>query len=130
MLNLCVGLPSVKDHSVYVNPFIGTGRHGYTLPGAVVPHGMIQFSPDTWVDGWDVYSGYCYDDSMINSFSYIHVGGTGCCDYGDILLMLIIDKSQYLTTDPESQKLTHVSAFPHKNETAKPGHYSTFPDTY
>lgn len=47
MLNSCTESPSVKDYSAYVNPFIGTGGHGHTFPGAVVPHGMIQPSPDT-----------------------------------------------------------------------------------
>ena len=53
MLNSCTESPSVKDYSAYVNPFIGTGGHGHTFPGAVVPHGMIQPSPDTRIDGWD-----------------------------------------------------------------------------
>ena len=51
MLNSCTESPSVKDYSAYVNPFIGTGGHGHTFPGAVVPHGMIQPSPDTRIDG-------------------------------------------------------------------------------
>ena len=56
MLNSCTESPSVKDYSAYVNPFIGTGGHGHTFPGAVVPHGMIQPSPDTRIDGWDAFS--------------------------------------------------------------------------
>ena len=87
MLNSCTESPSVKDYSAYVNPFIGTGGHGHTFPGAVVPHGMIQPSPDTRIDGWDACSGYYYDDNTINGFSHTHVSGTGCCDYGDVLLM-------------------------------------------
>lgn len=123
-------VPSVKDYSAYVNPFIGTGGHGHTFPGAVVPHGMIQPSPDTRIDGWDACSGYYYDDNTINGFSHTHVSGTGCCDYGDVLLMPIVGKPQYLTTDPESQKLAYASAFSHENETAEPGYYSVFLDTY
>ena len=65
MLNSCTESPSVKDYSAYVNPFIGTGGHGHTFPGAVVPHGMIQPSPDTRIDGWDACSGYYYDDNTI-----------------------------------------------------------------
>lgn len=98
MLNSCTESPSVKDYSAYVNPFIGTGGHGHTFPGAVVPHGMIQPSPDTRIDGWDACSGYYYDDNTINGFSHTHVSGTGCCDYGDVLLMPIVGKPQYLTT--------------------------------
>ena len=109
MLNSCTESPSVKDYSAYVNPFIGTGGHGHTFPGAVVPHGMIQPSPDTRIDGWDACSGYYYDDNTINGFSHTHVSGTGCCDYGDVLLMPIVGKPQYLTTDPESQKLAYAA---------------------
>ena len=58
MLNSCTESPSVKDYSAYVNPFIGTGGHGHTFPGAVVPHGMIQPSPDTRIDGWDAISAW------------------------------------------------------------------------
>ena len=49
----------------YVDPFIGTGGHGHTFPGAVVPHGMVQLSPDTRMEGWDACSGYHYSDSVI-----------------------------------------------------------------
>ena len=52
-LSSCTAPTNVKDYSAYVNPFIGTGGHGHTFPGAVVPHGMIQPSPDTRIDGWD-----------------------------------------------------------------------------
>ena len=56
-LSSCTAPTNVKDYSAYVNPFIGTGGHGHTFPGAVVPHGMIQPSPDTRIDGWDACSG-------------------------------------------------------------------------
>ena len=59
-LSSCTAPTNVKDYSAYVNPFIGTGGHGHTFPGAVVPHGMIQPSPDTRIDGWDACSGYYY----------------------------------------------------------------------
>ncbi len=64
------------DYTAYVNPFIGTDGHGHTFPGAVVPHGMIQPSPDTRIDGWDACSGYHYSDSTINGFSQTHLSGT------------------------------------------------------
>ena len=69
-LSSCTAPTNVKDYSAYVNPFIGTGGHGHTFPGAVVPHGMIQPSPDTRIDGWDACSGYYYADSTINGFSH------------------------------------------------------------
>ena len=69
-----------KSYTDYVNPFIGTGGHGHTYPGAVVPFGMIQPSPDTRIYEWDAFSGYHYSDSTINVFSHTHLSGTGCGD--------------------------------------------------
>lgn len=108
-LNSCTAPTNEKDYSVFVNPFIGTGGHGHTFPGAVVPHGMIQPSPDTRIDGWDACSGYYYEDSTINGFSHTHVSGTGCCDYGDVLLMPTVGEQRYQTTDPQSQQLAYSS---------------------
>ena len=71
----------------FVNPFVGTGGHGHTFPGASMPFGMMQLSPDTRLDGWDGCSGYHYSDSYIYGFSHTHLSGTGILDYGDILLM-------------------------------------------
>ena len=64
-LSSCTAPTNVKDYSAYVNPFIGTGGHGHTFPGAVVPHGMIQPSPDTRIDGWDACSGYYYHQWLL-----------------------------------------------------------------
>lgn len=119
-----------KDYTAYVNPFIGTGGHGHTFPGAVVPNGMIQPSPDTRIDGWDASSGYYYEDSTINGFSHTHVSGTGCADYGDILLMPTVGEPAYNPQDYSSQTLPYASEFSHKNETAEPGYYSVFLDRY
>lgn len=81
--------PARKDQNLinYVNPLIGTGGHGHTYPGASMPFGMMQLSPDTRLDGWDGCSGYHYSDSYIYGFSHTHLSGTGVSDYGDILLM-------------------------------------------
>ena len=67
----------------YVDPFIGTGGHGHTFPGATVPFGMVQFSPDTRMNDWDGCSGYHTSDHTILGFSTTHLSGTGCSDYGD-----------------------------------------------
>ena len=75
----------------YVDPFVGTGGHGHTYPGATMPFGMMQLSPDTRLDGWDGCSGYHYSDSVIYGFSHTHLSGTGCSDYGDILIMPTFD---------------------------------------
>lgn len=130
ILSACTANTNVEDYSAHVNPFIGTGGHGHTFPGAVVPHGMIQPSPDTRIDGWDACSGYYYNDSTINGFSHTHVSGTGCCDYGDVLLMPTVGKQTYQTTDSQSQQLPYASAFSHENESAEPGYYSVFLDRY
>lgn len=126
----CTSENMKKDYAAYVNPFIGTGGHGHTFPGAVVPNGMIQPSPDTRIDGWDASSGYYYEDSTINGFSHTHVSGTGCADYGDILLMPTVGKQTYDPQDYSSQTLPYASEFSHKNETAEPGYYSVFLDRY
>jgi putative alpha-1,2-mannosidase len=113
---------ALKDLAHFVNPFIGTGGHGHTFPGATVPFGMVQLSPDTRVDGsWDGCSGYHYSDEVIYGFSHTHLNGTGCSDYGDIMLMptlgeASLDKKDYSTT------------FKHANETAGAGYYSVLLD--
>ena len=70
----------------YVNPFIGTGGHGHTFPGATLPFGMVQLSPDTRMEGWDGCGGYHYSDSIIHGFSHTHLSGTGVPDYADLLI--------------------------------------------
>lgn len=103
-----------------VNPFIGTGGHGHTFPGAVLPFGMVQLSPDTRVDGsWDGCSGYHYSDSVIYGFSHTHLSGTGCSDWGDIMLMP-------LSGVPSLDKKNYSSKFSHKTEKASPGYYEVF----
>lgn len=106
-----------KDVSAYVNPFIGTGGHGHTYPGAVAPFGMVQLSPDTRLTGWDGCSAYHYSDSLIYGFSHTHLSGTGCSDYGDILLMPV-------TGNVSLKGYDYASEFSHKNEKASPGFYS------
>ena len=88
---------SENDYASFVNPFIGTGGHGHTFPGAVVPHGMMQPGPDTRIDGWDACSGYYYADTTINGFSQNHLSGTGCCDLGDVLIMPTVGTQEWNT---------------------------------
>jgi len=100
-----------------VNPFIGTGGHGHTFPGATVPFGMVQLSPDTRLEGWDGCSGYHYSDSVIYGFSHTHLSGTGCSDYGDILFM----------PDTGAVKIENygfASLFRKEDEKASAGYYS------
>jgi predicted alpha-1,2-mannosidase len=102
----------------YVNPFIGTGGHGHTYPGATVPFGMVQLSPDTRIDGsWDGCSGYHYSDTIIYGFSHTHLNGTGVSDYGDIMLMPTMG-------EPTFDNKVYASTFSHQNEKATAGFYS------
>src|SRR4029453_16243811 len=82
----------------YVDPFIGTGGHGHTFPGATMPFGMVQLSPDTRLTGWDGCSGYHYSDNIIYGFSHTHLSGTGISDYGDILLMPTVNRVSVYTS--------------------------------
>lgn len=123
------------DLAQYVDPFIGTAKMGHTYPGATVPFGSIQLSPDTdtipyAVDGHynpDVYkycAGYQYDDSTIVGFSHTHFSGTGHSDLGDLLVMPTTGKLQLnpgTEADPDSG---YRSRFSHDSETAEPGYYS------
>lgn len=103
----------------YVNPFIGTGGHGHTYPGATMPFGMVQLSPDTRLKGWDGSSGYHYSDSVIYGFSHTHLSGTGCSDYGDVLITPTTGK-------PEWSNKRYASTFLKENEHASAGYYSVF----
>ena len=119
----CTTYNSTQDFAQYVNPFIGTGGHGHTYPGAVAPFGMIQNSPDTRMDSWDGCSGYHISDNSILGFSLTHLTGTGCNDYGDFRFAPITGK-------PSFNSKEYSSCFKHENETAKAGYYSVILDDY
>lgn len=105
----------------FVNPFIGTGGHGHTFPGPVMPFGMVQVGPDTRYEGWDGCSGYHYSDSIIYGFSHTHLSGTGVPDYSDVLL---VPQQGKLNLIPGyRQKNGFGSSFNHANEVASPGYY-------
>ncbi|RMB62973.1 glycoside hydrolase family 92 protein [Dokdonia sinensis] len=120
--------PAQKDRPLinYVNPFIGTGGHGHTYPGATMPFGMMQLSPDTRLDGWDGCSGYHYDDEYIYGFSHTHLSGTGVSDYGDILLMPSTTINFNNGADGNAGYRDHFS---HDNEIAQPGYYKVHLDS-
>ncbi len=106
-----------KKLASFVNPFIGTGGHGHTFPGPVMPFGACQVGPDTRLSGWDGCSGYHYSDSVIHGFSHTHLSGTGCSDYGDILLMPT-------TKEVAMKDYDYASGFSHDNEKAGAGYYN------
>ncbi|MCK5079960.1 MAG: GH92 family glycosyl hydrolase, partial [Bacteroidales bacterium] len=104
----------------FVSPFIGTAGHGHTYPGAMVPFGMVQLSPDTRKDNWDACSGYHYSDNQIYGFSHTHLSGTGVGDYGDIRLMPWSGDTEGIYRNSE---LPHAG-FSHEDEIAKAGYYA------
>lgn len=112
-----------KEYTDSVNVFIGTGGHGHTFPGATLPHGMVQLSPDTRLLGWDACSGYYYDDTSIMGFSHTHLSGTGIGDYGDILFMPVVGEKPLITGTAEKPDEGYRSRFSHEQESARPGYY-------
>ena len=111
-------------------PMVGTGGHGHTYPGATVPFGFVQVSPDTRTQGWDACSGYHYSDSTIEGFSHTHLSGTGGADLGDILILPVTGAlntaDRYQALDPERFK----AKFSHEREIAEPGYYRVMLDSY
>ncbi len=104
----------LADEIQYVDPFIGTGFHGHTFPGATRPYAMVQLSPDTHIMGWDASSGYHYDDQQIYGFSHTHLSGTGIGDLGDILLLPFSG----------GDSIKPVATFKKETEKATPGYYA------
>ena len=112
-----------KEYTDSVNVFIGTGGHGHTFPGATLPHGMVQLSPDTRLLGWDACSGYYYDDTSIMGFTHTHLSGTGIGDYGDILFMPVVGEKPLIAGTAEKPDEGYRSRFSHEQESARPGYY-------
>lgn len=119
----------------YVNPLIGTQRMGHTFPGATVPFGSVQLSPDTDQQPYliggkynkDTYkycAGYQYDDPTIVGFSHTHFSGTGHSDLGDFLVMPTVGALQLEPGTAEDPKSGFRSKFSHMNERAEPNYYS------
>ena len=124
-----------EDESLlqWVDPFIGTGGDGHTFPGAVVPFGMVQLSPDTdavsrGVDPQaEIYkrsAGYHYDDQTITGFSHTHFSGTGHSDLGDLLIMPMTGEAHTTVGTSDKPDSGYRSRFSHDRETASPGYYS------
>lgn len=120
--SLCVS--ARQSPTAYVDPFVGTGGHGHTFPGATMPFGMVQLSPDTRLTGWDGCSGYHYSDDIIYGFSHTHLSGTGISDYGDILLMPTAGDVRLDALGARGTADGYASRFSHRNERAAAGYYS------
>ncbi len=121
-----------KDLSLtsYVNPMIGTSGHGHTFPGATVPFGMVQLSPDTYNEGWDWCSGYHYSDNSIMGFSHTHLSGTGRGELLDVLMMPTIGPVKFEPGTREKPNNGYRSRFSHRSEMTKAGYYSVILDDY
>ena len=121
---------SQQSFAPFVNVFIGTGGHGHTYPGATVPFGMVQLSPDTGTDGWDHCSGYHRSDTSIMGFSHTHLSGTGVGDMLDILIMPGVGQVHTEPGSRENPEAGYRTRIRHENEHAKPGYYSVLLQDY
>ena len=136
LIGILVGMSSCKNSknekdtipqinlTKFVDPFIGTGGHGHTYPGATVPFGMLQVSPDNGTSGWDWCSGYHYSDSISIGFSHLHLSGTGIGDLTDIRLMPINKKVDLAAEVKTRDDVPYKSFYSHNEENASPGYYS------
>lgn len=125
----------------YVNPFIGTREMGHTYPGATVPFGMVQLSPDTgyvpfFKEGkynkkvYRYCAGYQYNDTTIIGFSHTHFNGTGHSDLGDFLVMPTVGGLQLEPGTAENPDSGFRSRFSHEKEKAEPGYYGVRLEDY
>lgn len=138
-LSFCI-LANAQKTS-YVDPFIGTDGMGHTFPGACVPFGGVQLSPDTDtiphnVDGkyqprvYEYCAGYRWEDPTIVGFSHTHFSGTGHSDLGDILIMPTVGALKLNPGTEENPDSGYRSRFSHENEYARPGLYGVTLDDY
>ena len=125
LVSTICGAKSAVD---FVNPMIGTAEHGHVYPGATVPFGLVQVSPDTRDGTWDGSSGYHYSDGSILGFSHNHLTGTGCADLGNVLLMPTVGALKL--TPGANPGEGYRARFSHNDESARPGYYSVFLPDY
>lgn len=121
-----VPLCAQRDYTQYVNPLVGTDFVGNTYPGAQVPFGMVQLSPDNLIGGWDRIAGYFYPDSTLTGFSHTHLSGTGAGDLYDISFFptTLPQKADFTVRHPDQAPLGIYSTFLHSEETATAGFYA------
>jgi predicted alpha-1,2-mannosidase len=140
-LLLLVGIYAQGQKAAYINPMIGATQMGHTFPGACVPHGIVQLSPDTDTiphnlngayqkDAYRYCAGYQYDDPTIVGFSHTHFSGTGHSDLGDLLVMPVTGTPKLNPGTAEHPETGYRSRFSHDTETARPGYYEVLLDDY
>ena len=113
-----------EDLTRYVNIRIGTGGHGHTFPGATMPFGAVQLSPDTYTTGWDWCSGYYEADKSLMGFSHTHLSGTGAGDMLDVLLIPNKGEVKWEPGSRENPAEGYRAPFSHGDEAMEPGFYS------
>src|SRR5687767_10571667 len=127
-------IAQTSNYIRYVDPMIGTRKMGHTFPGATVPFGSVQLSPDTDQqphniggkynkDTYKYCAGYQYDDATIVGFSHTHFSGTGHSDLGDFLIMPTVGELQFEPGTKDNPKSGFRSSFSHENEIAEPNYY-------
>ncbi|MBO4614812.1 MAG: GH92 family glycosyl hydrolase [Bacteroidales bacterium] len=126
LLSLFLNAQSVNDYTKFVNPFVGTqtdetgALSGSTFPGATMPQGMVQLSPETeQMVTWDPCSGYDYNKDVIYGFTHTHLSGTGCTDLIDVSLMPVSSN----VTPEQLQAANFGQHYSHDKESATPGYY-------
>lgn len=129
LLAACTGTStkSIQEDRLtdFVDPFIGTGYHGHTYPGAAYPFGQIQLSPDNGTQGWDWCSGYHYSDSVVAGFSHLHLSGTGIGDLADISFLPVASEVTFQEGEKNADFVTrYAGKYSHDQETAKAGYYA------
>jgi predicted alpha-1,2-mannosidase len=136
LLGLLAGAPALASsgHAADVDPRIGTGGDGHTFPGATVPFGMIQLSPDTampdFKQAYKWAAGYQYGDSSILGFSHTHFSGSGHSDLGDVPVMPIAGEVRLEPGDPTRPGSGYRSRYSHASEVAQAGYYAVTLDDY
>jgi len=138
---LPINAQKTTNYISYVNPLVGTQNMGHTYPGATVPFGMVQLSPETDTvpyelngqyngDIYDYCSGYQYDDKTIVGFSHTHFSGTGHSDLGDFLIMPATGALQLNPGTADHPEKGYRSTFSHKHEIAEPAYYKVKLEDY
>lgn len=112
------------DLTQFVNIRVGTGGHGHTFPGAVMPFGGVQLSPDTYTSGWDWCAGYHLSDTSLMGFSHTHLSGTGCAGLLDVLLVPNVGPVKWEPGSRENPSEGYRAPFSHDDEKMEPGYYS------
>lgn len=130
VLSLHVQAQKSAKLTSFVDPIIGSAKHGHVFVGANVPFGAVQLGPNNIMEGWDWCSGYNYVSNTITGFSHTHLSGTGIGDLGDISIMPVTGATILEKGKKGAEEQGYLSTFTHQNEISKAGYYSVLLDKY